>query len=224
MALIFPSLLEADFARLGEGLEVIRRAGASAVHIDVCDGHFAPGITLGPPVIAGLRRATGLTLDVRLLVDRPERFVTDLAAAGANRIAIHPEATHQLYRVIRLIRESGALAGAALDPGMPLDAIRDMIEELDFLTLVCAVPGESEARLIQGAASKMRAAREMRAHLQARCILQAEGTVPEHVREMIEAGAEIIVPGSAAKADDWEGQLRRCVQQAARTAPTGEDF
>jgi len=219
MALIYPSLLAVDFARLGEGLEVIRRAGASAVHIDVCDGHFAPGITVGLPVIRRLRSAAGMTLDVHLLVERPERFVADFIDAGANRVAAHLESTSDFYRVARLIRAKGAQAGAALNPGTPVEALQDVWGEIDFVAILSAEPGEAEAAFIPKAIEKVRAACKARNRLQARFTVQVEGGInAERARELVEAGAEILVPGSFIfKHADWERRLRELVRQASGT-------
>lgn len=217
MALIYASLLAFDFARLSEGLEIIQRSGAGGVHINVCDGHFAPGITVGLPVVARVRRATSMVLDVHLLVERPERFVEDFAGAGVDRMAVHPEATPDVYRVIRMIRERGAQAGAALNPGTPVEALQDVMEEIDFLTILSAEPGEAEAVFIPGAIAKVRAACKTRSRQQARFTVQVEGGIGlERVPELVEAGAEILVPGSSVfKHPGREERLRDLVRHAA---------
>jgi len=215
MALIYPSLLAVDFARLGEGLEAIRRAGGSAVHIDVCDGHFAPGITVGLPVIRRVRSATVMTLDVHLLVERPERFVADFIEAGADRLAVHPESTYDLYRVVRLIRAKGAEAGAALNPGTPVGAVEDVWGEIDFVTVISAKGGKGD--FLPNAVEKVRLACETRNRLQARVAVQAEGGInTEQVLELMEAGAEILVPdASLFKYANWEEQFGELARQAS---------
>src|SRR5215472_14095639 len=125
MALIAPCILAADFSRLADGLEVIKDARAALVHVDVMDGHFVPDITVGQPVIASLRRATSLRLDVHLLIERPERYVGQFVTAGADRLSVHPESTSQLHRVVRRIRECGAEAGLALNPATALESVKD---------------------------------------------------------------------------------------------------
>lgn len=194
MALIAPSLLTADFARLGEGLEIMRRAGATMVHIDVCDGHFAPGITVGMPVIARLRKATDLILDVHLQVERPERFVPEVVGAGADRIAAHPESTPDFYRALQEIRSKGVLAGAALNPATPVNAIREVVEDLDFLNILSADEDEGEQPYFPRTLQKLNEALQMRRELKGRYALQVEGGMTaEKIAELVEAGAESLV-------------------------------
>ncbi len=198
MALVAPSILAADFARLGEALEVIKAAGAPMVHVDVMDGHFVADITVGQPVIASLRKATELVLEVHLLVERPERYAAEFVEAGADRLAVHPEATPHLHRVLELIRAHGAKAGAALDPATPLDAVSEVLADLDFLTILTAECGLEEQGFIPGMVSKVRAAAQARANRRLDFALQVEGGVSkENVEELVRAGADILVAGSA---------------------------
>lgn len=198
MALIAPSLFAADFARLGEALEIIKSAGASVVHVDVCDGHFAPGITAGQPVLESLRRATDLELDVHLLIERPERFVAEFAEAGADRIAVHPEATTNLHRALEMIRASGAKAGAALNPSTPVEAVTESLGQLDFLTVLTADPGLEDRGFIPRSVEKVRAAARLRDERRLNFAIQVEGGVTfERVENLIRAGADILVAGSA---------------------------
>lgn len=198
MTLVCPSLRAADLARLGEQLESIRKAGARMIHLDVSDGHFRPEVGFGVPVVESIRKATDLTLDVHLLVERPDRFITDFVSAGADRIAVHPETTHDLYRSLRLIRKQGAIAGVALSPATPLESVSDLLADLDFLNVLSADPGEAEEDYIPYAASKLKAAAGLRASRGAQLSLQVEGAIGrERIDELIEAGANIIVVGAA---------------------------
>ncbi|MGO9273196.1 MAG: ribulose-phosphate 3-epimerase [Terriglobia bacterium] len=141
MALIAPALLAADFARLGEALDAIERAGATMVHVDVMDGHFTSRITVGQPVVKSLRQRTRLSFDVHLLIERPERYAAQFVEAGADRLAVHPESTTQLHRVLELIRARGAKVGVALNPATTVGSVADVLCEVDFLTILCADAG-----------------------------------------------------------------------------------
>ncbi len=198
MALIAPSIIAADFSRLADGLKVIETGGATVVHVDVMDGHFAPEITVGQPVIARLRRATRLTLDVHLLIERPERYVKEFAQAGADRIAVHAESTSQLHRALRLMRESGVEAGVALNPATAVDTVSDVLDEIDFLTLLSADPTMGKRSFIPHSISKINAAARLRASAPRPFALQVEGGVElENLDELVKAGADILVVGSA---------------------------
>jgi ribulose-phosphate 3-epimerase len=198
MALIAPSILAADFARLGEALEIIKAAGASMVHLDVMDGHFVPEISVGLPVLASLRKATDLALDVHLLIERPERYAERFADAGADRIAIHAEATPHMRRTLEQIRARGAKAGVALNPSTPLAAVSEVLGELDFLSVLTSEPGLREQPFIPAMTTKLRAAAEERADRRLDFVLQAEGGIgPERLEELARAGADILVAGSA---------------------------
>lgn len=198
MALIAPDILAADFSRLGEGLEIVKAAGASMVHIDVVDGHFAPDITVGQPVIGSLRRATDLILDLHLLIEHPERYVAEFVEQGADRLSVQAEATPQLHRVLDLIRLCGAKVGLALNPGTPVESVVDVMGQLDLLTILCADPGSKEQVFIPQSVSKVRRASRLRAKRQAEFALQVEGGVGfDNLEELVRAGADILVAGSA---------------------------
>jgi len=136
MALIAPALLAADFARLGEALDIIESAGATMVHVDVMDGHFTSQITLGQPVVKRLRQRTRLMLDVHLLIERPERYAAQFVEAGADRLAVHPESTTQLHRVLELARARGAKVGVALNPATAVGSVVDVLGQVDFLAVL----------------------------------------------------------------------------------------
>lgn len=217
MALIAPSLLAADFARLAEALEIIKAAGASMIHVDVMDGHFAPDITVGQPVIASLRKATDLALDVHLLVERPERYAAQFVDAGADRLAVHAEATPHLPRVLELIRTRGAKAGAALNPATPVESLGDVLGEVDFLTILAADPGIQEGAFIPWSMEKVRAAARAREERRLQFAIQVEGAVGfDNLEELVRAGADILVAGSAIfHNDDPKARLGEMIRRAS---------
>ena len=219
MALIAPCILAADFSRLAEGLEIIKAAGVTLVHVDVMDGHFVPDITVGQPVIASLRRATGLTLDVHLLIERPERFVREFAKAGAGRLCVHPESTSQLRRVLGLIRECGAEAGVALNPGTTVESVSDVLGEIDFLTILSADLGVGEQTFIPHSISKLHTAARLKARQSRPFALQVEGGITmENLYELARAGADILVVGSAIfNSQDPSARLSEIIQLASVT-------
>ncbi len=198
MALIAPSLLAADFARLAEALELIKSAGATMVHVDVADGHFSPDLTVGQPVIRSLRNATDLELDVHLLIERPERYAAEFVDAGADRVSVHVESTTNLHPILEAIRVRGAKAGAALNPSTPVDALQEVLGEVDFVTLLTADAGLKERPFITGMLEKIRRAARARDERRLKFAVQVEGGVSlERVEEMVQAGADILVAGSA---------------------------
>ena len=198
MALIAPSLLAADFARLGEALRIIQEAGAGMVHVDVMDGHFVEDISVGQPVVRSLRKATELTLDLHLLIERPERYVGEFLAAGADRIAVHIEATTRLHQVLGVIRKQGVQAGVALNPSTPVDSMVDLVGEFDYLSILSSDPGLSEQTFIPRSAEKVRAAAALRDERRADFVIQVEGGIRiEHMERLVQAGADILVAGSA---------------------------
>ena len=222
MALIVPSLLAADFARLGEALRTIKEAGAGIVHVDVMDGHFVEDISVGQPVVRNLRKATDLTLDLHLLIERPERFVGEFLAAGADRLAVHIEATTRLHQVLDVIRKQGVQAGVALNPSTPVDSIVDLVGEFDYLSILASDPGLGERTFIPRSAEKVRAAAALRDERRADFVIQVEGGIRvEHMERLVQAGADILVAGSAIfNSEDPKarlGEILRLVSGLPRT-------
>jgi ribulose-phosphate 3-epimerase len=209
MALIAPSLLAADFARLGEALHTIEAAGAPMLHLEVMDGHFVKDMSVGQPVVRSLRKATDLTLDLHLLIERPERWIADFIEAGADRISVHVEATARPHQVLEQIRKQGAKAGVALNPATPLETIVDLAGELDYLSVLCSDPGLSERAFIPRSVEKVRAAASLRDERRAGFAIQVEGGIRlEHMEQLIRAGADILVAGSAIfHSDDPKARL-----------------
>ena len=209
MALIAPSLLAADFARLGEALHTIEAAGAPMLHLEVMDGHFVEDISVGQPVLRRLRKATKLVLDLHLLIERPERYIAGFLEAGADRISVHPEATARLHRVLEQIRQQGAKAGVALNPATPLETIVDLVGEFDYLSVLSSDPGLSERTFIPRSVEKVRAAASLREKRGADFAIQVEGGIRfEHMEQLTRAGADILVAGSAIfNSDDPKARL-----------------
>jgi len=219
MALIAPSLVAANFARLGEALEIIKTAGASIVHVDVMDGHFVPDIAMGQPVVASLRKATDLTLDVHLLIEWPERYAAEFIDAGGDRVSVHPESTPNFHGVLELIRKRGAQVGAALNPATPVESISDVLGALDFLMILSAHPGAREQEFIAGSVEKIRAATQLRQDRRLNFALQVEGGVTlDNLEQLVRAGADILVAGSAIfHGGDAKGLLSEMIRVARGT-------
>ncbi len=220
MALISPSLLAADFARLGEALQRIKEAGASMVHVDVMDGHFVPDLSVGQPVIRSLRKATDLVLDIHLLVERPERFVADFLDAGADRLAVQVESTLHLPQLLGLIRARGAKAGVALNPATPIEAVSEVLGDIDFLTLMTSEPllNASSQDYRPRTVVKLQQAYRAREEGRHNFALQVEGGGVgfENLDELVSAGADILVVGSDIFQDgDPRARLQKMMRLAA---------
>jgi ribulose-phosphate 3-epimerase len=216
MVLIAPSLLAADFARLGEALHLIKEAGASMVHVDVMDGHFVPEISVGQPVVKSLRKATDLVLDLHLLIERPERFVSEFVGMGADRIAIHAEATPNLHKVLEVIRAGGAKAGLALNPSTTVESVLDNVEEIDYLLILSADLGFADSSFLPRTLSKVQTAcalrRERRLHFE----IEVEGSIgPEQIEGLGQAGADILVAGSDIFQKDPKESLAKIMRLGA---------
>jgi ribulose-phosphate 3-epimerase len=218
MALIAPSLLAADFARLGEALHLYKEAGADLVHVDVMDGHFVPDLTVGPPVIRSLRKATDLTLDLHLLVERPERYAPQFVEIGADRIAIHAEATPHLHQVLEAIRAQGAQAGLAVNPATAIESVAGALDEIDYLLILAADLGYKNAAFIPGTVHKVLTACALRRDRRLDFTVQVEGGIGlEQVEELCEAGADILVAGSDIfKNGEPRARLAEMIRRASR--------
>lgn len=193
-----PSILAADPADLASGLSLCERGGADLVHFDVMDGRFVPNLTFGIPVLAALSRRSRLPMDVHLMVEDPARLLADYLAAGAARVAVHWEATVHLDRVLGRIKEGGAAAGVALNPATPVELLTDVLPALDYVLLMSVNPGFSGQELIPQALDK---ARRLRRMAQARGLaleLAMDGGIDQgNVRQVVEAGVDVCVVGSA---------------------------
>jgi ribulose-phosphate 3-epimerase len=195
---IAPSLLAADFARLAEAAAVAERAGAELLHVDVMDGHFVPNLTIGPPVVAALRKVTRLPLDVHLMIETPEATLARYLDAGADWISVHVEATRHLQRCLDAIRRGGARAGAAINPGTPAGALDAVRGDLDYAVVMSVNPGAGGQAFIGSSIAKVeQVSREAKASGH-RLVIEVDGGVgPDNAGALAAAGAEILVAGTA---------------------------
>lgn len=194
-----PSILSADFARLGEEVAALEAAGADWVHVDVMDGHFVPNLTIGPPVVAALRRVTTLPLDVHLMIEAPERYLEAFADAGATTLTVHQEACVHLHRTVTRIRELGMRPGVALNPMTPLTMLEEVLPYLDLVLIMTVNPGFGGQRYIPTSAARVaRLRRELeQRHLWGVEIEVDGGISTETAAEVVEAGAHVLVAGAA---------------------------
>lgn len=214
---IAPSILSADFARLGSAVDEVMGAGARVIHVDVMDGHFVPPITFGAVVVSALAdrvHDAGGMIDVHMMVERPERHVEEFARAGADSITVHVEATQHLHRTLELIRESGCTAGAALCPATPVGAIQEVADHpLDLALCMSVNPGWSAQQFIPGSLDKLR---RMRAALPEHVALEVDGGIHERTAgPAAQAGANLLVAASAVFGSDDPGTAYRVIAEAA---------
>lgn len=198
MKKIAPSILSADFAKLGEEVRAVAAAGADYIHVDVMDGHFVPNITIGPPVVAALRTVTDLPLDVHLMITDPDRYIPDFAAAGADIIVVHAEACWHLHRTVQLIKSLGKRAGVSLNPATPLQVLDYVLDELDLVLLMTVNPGFGGQSFIEACIPKIHALRGMLDRRGLETELEVDGGVKvENIARISHAGADVFVAGSA---------------------------
>lgn len=195
---IAPSILSADFSRLGEEIRSVESGGATVVHVDVMDGKFVPNITIGLPVVRSLRKATPLTLDAHLMIDEPGRYAAQFAEAGADMVSVHVEADVHLQRTLTAIREAGAKAGIAINPGTPLSALEEALPYADFVLLMSVNPGFGGQKFIPTSLDKLKRLKDMIFQKGLSVRIEIDGGIDENnIAEIAAAGAEIIVAGSA---------------------------
>ncbi|MEA1935303.1 MAG: ribulose-phosphate 3-epimerase [Thermodesulfobacteriota bacterium] len=198
MKKIAPSILSADFSKLGEEILAVEEAGADLIHIDVMDGHFVPNITIGPAIISSLRKVTDLPFDVHLMIENPERFIEAFAAAGSDMITVHVEAADHLHRTIALIREQGIKAGVSLNPATPLSQIEQVIEDVDILLVMTVNPGFGGQKFIENMLPKIKKARDMINTISPDVLLEVDGGVTlDNIKLMADAGTDIFVAGAS---------------------------
>lgn len=215
---IAPSILSADFSRLGDEVRALDTAGADAIHVDVMDGRFVPNITIGPLVVSSIRKVTDLPLDVHLMIEDPDRYLEAFAEAGATWISVHVEACCHIHRTLNRIRDLGALAGAALNPGTSALSLEYIIEDLDYVLVMSVNPGFGGQRFIPSSIDKIRAVRKMIHQKGCSAFIEVDGGIsPETIKEVAEAGTDVCVAGSAIlESGDYEGAIRRLRAMAGR--------
>ena len=198
MKKIAPSILSADFSRLGEEIRAVEDAGADLIHVDVMDGHFVPNITIGSPVVASIKKTARVPLDVHLMIEYPDRYIQSFADAGSDIITVHAEATAHLHRTVHLITETGAKAGVSINPATPLVNIRQIIGDIDLLLVMTVNPGFGGQKFIESMLPKIREARDMIDRVSPDVLLEVDGGITlQNIGAVQEAGADIFVAGSS---------------------------
>ena len=214
--MIAPSILSADFSRLGDEVRAVEAAGAEVIHVDVMDGHFVPNITIGPLVVKAVRQATDLPVDVHLMITEPDRYLKDFADAGADWITVHVEACVHLHRTLNYIRDLGKKAGAVLNPATSLSTLDYVLEELDLVMLMSVNPGFGGQSFIESTLEKTRSLRAMLDKVNPGAGIEIDGGIsPETIGRVAEAGANIFVAGSAIYGRDDYGAVIREMKELA---------
>ena len=208
--MIAPSILSADFSRLGEEIHAVEAAGAEVIHVDVMDGHFVPNITIGPLVVRAVRQMTELPVDVHLMITDPDRYLQDFAEAGADWITVHVEACVHLHRTLSYIHDLGKKAGAVLNPATSLSTLEYVLDELDLVMLMSVNPGFGGQSFIESTLEKTRALRLMLDTVNPEAGIEIDGGIsPSTIARVAAAGANIFVAGSAIYGqEDYVGQIR----------------
>ncbi|MBU8768528.1 ribulose-phosphate 3-epimerase [Cytobacillus oceanisediminis] len=198
MVKIAPSILSADFSKLGEEIKDVERGGADYIHVDVMDGHFVPNITIGPLIVDAIRPVTKLPLDVHLMIENPDNYIEAFANAGADYITVHAEACKHLHRTIHFIKSFGVKAGVVLNPATPVNMIEHIIDDIDMVLLMTVNPGFGGQKFIPGVLPKVKAVKEMADAKGLNIEIEVDGGVNEETAQLcIEAGANVLVAGSA---------------------------
>lgn len=198
MKLIAPSILSSDFSKLGDEIRAVEDAGADWIHVDVMDGHFVPNITIGPLIVKAVRRVTSLPLDVHLMIENPERYIKDFAAAGADLISVQVEACVHLNRTIQMIKEIGLRAGVVLNPSTPLATIEWVLKDVDFVMIMSVNPGFSGQNFIPNSLDKVKDLRSLTRKNGLSTLIEIDGGVNEKtIKNISDAGVDVFVAGSA---------------------------
>lgn len=195
---IAPSILSADFSRLGEELKEVERAGADIIHVDIMDGHFVPNITIGPPVVTAIKRSTSLPLDVHLMIDNPDQYISQFAEAGADIITVHAEVCRHLHSTIQSINALNIKSGAALNPATPLTVVEHMLEDIDMVLLMSVNPGFGGQKFIPSAISKIKRLKNIIEDGNLMIDIEVDGGIKtDNAKNVRDAGATMLVAGTA---------------------------
>ena len=217
---ISPSILSADFGRLGEQVAEASKSGADYIHVDIMDGHFVPNLTIGPIIVSGIRPWTELPLDVHMMIEEPDRLIPEFAKAGANILTVHPEACRHLHRVIYQIKELGVRAGISLNPGTPASVLEPVISDVDLVLVMTVNPGFGGQKYIHSVTSKIAKVRQMLDEAGAGAELEVDGGINvETASKAVEAGARVLVAGSAVfnDRDTVAGSIARIRESLGQT-------
>lgn len=214
--ILAPSLLAADFGHLAEELARVERGGAGLIHVDVMDGHFVPNLTMGPAIVAAVRRNTHLPIDVHLMIERPDQYVESFVAAGASWVSIHVEADPHLHRTTARIREKGARPGVVLNPATPLSALDEVLPLVDYVLLMSVNPGFGGQTFIPSTLAKIARLRDEVRARGLHTLIEVDGGVDlQNARALVEAGADVLVAGSAVFGrGNGEGAARDLIEAA----------
>ena len=216
--LIAPSILSADFAALADAIALVERAGADLIHVDIMDGHFVPNITIGPPVVAALKRRARVPLDVHLMIEEPDRYVEAFAQAGASMITVHAEAVVHLHRTVHFIKSLGAKAGVALNPATPISALEELAGDVDYVLVMTVNPGFGGQTFIARSESKVRSMRELLRAAGSTAPIEVDGGIdPTTAPRIVAAGADILVAGNAIFGSADPAAATRALRAAAST-------
>ena len=214
-----PSILSADFAHLADQVARATEGGGGLIHVDIMDGHFVPNITIGPPVVKSLRKATQLPLDCHLMIENPDQYIPDFAAAGADWISVHQEACRHLNRTLHLIKDHGCLGGAVINPATPVDTLCEVLDIVDYVLVMSVNPGFGGQKFIPSTLHKVRRLAEIRAERGYSYRIEIDGGVAlDTVSEIVRAGAEILVAGNAVFGKGDPCQNAQALLEAARSA------
>jgi ribulose-phosphate 3-epimerase len=216
---IAPSILAANFANLAADIRAVEQAGATMLHVDVMDGHFVPNISIGVPVVASLRKATSLTLDVHLMIEHPERYVDAFADAGADWLSVHQEATPHLDRVLAAIRDKGCRAGVVVNPATPVSTLDAILPQADFVLVMSVNPGFGGQKFIPGTIGKLRQLRDARSRYNLNYRIEVDGGIDaSNVADVVLAGAEVIVAGTSVFREADIGEAFKRMKSTAHDA------
>lgn len=219
MVELAPSILSADFARLAEQIQAAERGGGTIIHVDVMDGHFVPNITIGPPVVASLRKATKLPLDCHLMIEDPDQFVPALGDAGADWASVHYEACRHLHRSLELIAEHGMQPGVVINPATPVDLLVEVLPMVHHVLVMSVNPGFGGQKFIPFTLAKIRRLCDLRNTMGLHYRVEVDGGIGrDTIAQVVEAGAELLVAGNAVFGDGHPEENARNLLQAARRA------